>query len=1026
MTAPLCLTDPRLLAAVYPWEPGVRGGTPQPELIASYRRESGLTDNNALATRAAAAGLDVDSFLARLAPSAVWPEPAWWTWLKSVEPGPDTAVVHRLAPARWQLLGHLHPELKRWQSDLRQALSAPLSAAEAERWTTLLMPAQVDRIFALALPTALLELKLAAGQGQLQGADSAARFAHFCAGLAGPRRAALRDLYPLLWRDLAEQALAACAWWPRLCQLLRRHGALLSARFGFSIAPETVVGIDGGLGDRHHAAAGTVLLYFADGGRLLCKPRSLKLEAAFQQWFGGFARELGWSPPLPVLVDLDGEDLGFAGFVAAVELADDGPSAARWYRHAGVLLAVAHGLLATDLHHENWIATACGPVAIDLETLLQPYRWAQQRRSTDLLGLTVLRTGILPREGGMHPAEFSALLPRQGLPYQAADLVDEGLDSMRLMLSERQRAARDPHLPHFSGRPVLIAGHEQALLAGFADAARLLAARAERDFAGDGALAALAALPQRVVLRATQQYQSLLDARAHSRYLRCAARRLGLIDKLWAAGDDPPLDPQRAQTETIALMSGWVPRFTGRPGQIDPGGSEAPLTTAARRIAELADPVVVARQQHVIRMTLVCAVEGSDGARVRTLPTAAADTRATDWSALATAVAGHLRQLALRDADHLNWPVLEASARGLCMQPAGLGLYNGIAGLWLCWARWCRAAPATAADHAFRDRLRDSISHRVLRNPGALPSAGLAAAGGVLYADGLVGQLGAPVLPEAARQKVLATLDRQLPGCTEADVISGLAGAVLGLSAQLESGATDCGPLRERLVSCCARLQQQVAADGGWRSTHYGHALTGIAHGAAGVALALVAASRWLPESGTAGALALAADALRFEERFLDVGGGCWRDARHDRGSAAAETCMAWCHGLPGLLHARLVLRDALPEARATLARLAPWYAQVAAQGFGSDWVLCHGDLGQWRMLAAAARAGLYPQAAVTRCAVDQAQRWTLGWPALARQAVNPGLFDGLGGLLWAAMDGAGGEVPGLDLLGLAPRWESR
>jgi len=63
------------------------------------------------------------------------------------------------------------------------------------------------------------------------------------------------------------------------------------------------------------------------------------------------------------------EEYGWAEFVAPSSLPDEGAAQA-YFGAAGGLLAVAWLLGARDLHMDNVVATAAGPVVVDAEAVL--------------------------------------------------------------------------------------------------------------------------------------------------------------------------------------------------------------------------------------------------------------------------------------------------------------------------------------------------------------------------------------------------------------------------------------------------------------------------------------------------------------------------------------------------------------------------------------------------------------------------------------------------------------------------------
>lgn len=126
--------------------------------------------------------------------------------------------------------------------------------------------------------------------------------------------------------------------------------------------------------------------------------------------------------------------------------------------------------------------------------------------------------------------------------------------------------------------------------------------------------------------------------------------------------------------------------------------------------------------------------------------------------------------------------------------------------------------------------------------------------------------------------------------------------------------------------------------------------LTGYAHGAAGIALALLElhAATGLPEFLETGRLAFA-----YEDSVFDPERGNWPDYRRHGNAPATSFALAWCHGAPGIALSRLramTLEPARSAPLAAVARLAlrttlDTVEQTTARTC-PDTTLCHGLAG--------------------------------------------------------------------------------
>ncbi|MFI7152209.1 lanthionine synthetase LanC family protein [Nonomuraea sp. NPDC050022] len=189
-------------------------------------------------------------------------------------------------------------------------------------------------------------------------------------------------------------------------------------------------------------------------------------------------------------------------------------------------------------------------------------------------------------------------------------------------------------------------------------------------------------------------------------------------------------------------------------------------------------------------------------------------------------------------------------------------------------------------------------------------------------------------------------------GDQEYDLMSGVAGAVPAFA--LGYRYTGDERMAEAAVTAAlwlGRSARKSRTGWSWRSPglRNQHDLTGLSHGAAGVAVAFLEVFRLTGEEMFATG---ARNAMRYEDRWLDVGEGNWPDFRENTADRRARTFVTlWCHGAPGIALSRLYAYEVLGEARwrhdamtalATTERV----TRPLANGGGADFSLCHGLAG--------------------------------------------------------------------------------
>lgn len=241
------------------------------------------------------------------------------------------------------------------------------------------------------------------------------------------------------------------------------------------------------------------------------------------------------------------------------------------------------------------------------------------------------------------------------------------------------------------------------------------------------------------------------------------------------------------------------------------------------------------------------------------------------------------------------------------------------------------------------------------------------------------------------------------------DLLGGVAGVLIGLACTPLPPGHDAarGEALARLIRRLAAMGVADASGVRWPMATTETPVVGLAHGASGIALALLVAARRL-EGHTPGvrrsrssgrhsdAAALArrwaGDALRWEEGLWDADRGGWPDLRKQMSGPG----LAWCHGALGVGLIASLLASAEPGTRlAGTAHVAYLRAAQAAQlhrpaSADFDATLCHGLGGVVELHLAASRAWPTASAEHLRRARQVADgivangrpAWTCGVPA--------------------------------------------
>jgi type 2 lantibiotic biosynthesis protein LanM len=939
-------------------------------------------------------------------------------------PGPVGTGLHRLlAPfARWAQLRLEEPlsrvraagaavDLEGLSSDLMADLSLDLARA-------------ADR-------TLILELNIARMQGQLPGEDSAARTRAFTDSvLSSPARLrALYRRYPALARLLA----TICGSWVNgVAEMLTAWADdrdEVVARIFTGRDPGPLTGLGPGSGDPHEGGRRVRVLRFAGGARVVYKPRPLDVDVELQR-IVAWMNEGGLATPLPVLQVVRRPTHGWTSFVDH-EPAEDTAAIRRYYYRLGALLPLLWIVRGTDFHFENVIAQGEWPMLIDLEMLFSnsmsgssaiapgPSEPPAQKMLRD----SVLEAGILPSQpvsaDRKRPSEdVSALGKREGQAWKN-DLEfvrDAGTDAMRV---ERGTATLPPsaNLPRLGGREVDVVGYEGDLLAGMRDAhASLLRAR-ETLLEPAGLLAGAARASVRHVVRPTLQYGTLLGRACHPNRLADALRReYYLAPRLAGFLSLGPRLRAIVPREFEELVDFDIPRFTARPAARSLWRSDgrelrtffdrSALALCRQRIRDLtADSA--ARQEEVARLSLVSLRVGAPhehthphGGPSEPVSPASPPPSAGTLVREAREIAHWCRERCVVEGGRAEWfGLLQNQHLQVSLGPSGADLYGGAAGLALFLTTLARLDPASDVQDLALSATR--LARRALGHPAA--GGAFDGRGGIAYALLHVGSaLGRQQLVDEALAALLAVSD-QAEGDEILDVIGGSAGMVAVLLAFARAtGST-------RALDAATRfgdrlIAKRIAQERGcaWPNAIASHApLTGVAHGAGGIAWALL---RLGAATGERRFADCGRDGLRYEQAAFDPVHRNWPDFRLPAGQRNGNAPAGWCYGAPGIGLTRLTLpAEAVGEPeRAEIDLVLQGLVELPAHANDS---LCHGELGNLETLVRASELLERPELldrARERAGRVAARRgrsgqWRSGLEG-TREPV-PGLFLGMAGI---------------------------
>lgn len=841
---------------------------------------------------------------------------------------------------------------------------------------------------------------------------------------------AIFDVYPVLGRLTGTRVVQWIETTSAFLQRLDLDAEALSATFWAGAPIGGVHAVRVGLSDRHHGGQSVIDVVFDCGLHVVYKPRSLRIDVRWSALVDWINRN---QPPVELRAApaLDRGTHGWMAHVAAAPCDD----ARLFYRRAGGLLGLLYVLQCTDGHMENIIASGNHPVLIDLETLLAHTEYRSidgEIRSVaqERLDQSVMRVSMLP--AWRPSADLSGAVDLSGLGARGGQTVRNVLTLTAVNTSRMDYGPADitmaaaANVPTTSdGSPIDLREHLADVVAGFADFHRFMITHRTPLRAQ---LEAFRDCRSRLVLRNTRIYGALLDSLRHPIHLADGAVWSIGLRGLWRAAIPSPALPPCAPLvadEIAALERLDIPHFEvccGDDGVVLENGSvargllEGASVDHALACLDRLDDADREFQCRLLEMATALHFETRSAAS----PSAAPPAVRIPPSPLleeACAIAAAIEADALHDTDGPSWiaPTFLLGVDRSVVSPLDHGLYNGTGGIAIFFAALGSVLGGERAGH-YRSLARRvlqplrTVLHKEAQRASLVRSVGLgglAGLGSMVYALACTATLldDDAMRDDAFRFALLPTND-EIAADPLLDPSLGIAGALLGMLALHRRHPH---PVLIERASLCGDRLLQTREQGAWPVPFAPRPLTGMAHGAAGFAWALLSL---YASSGQEVWRDAAMEALQYEQRCFDADKGNWPDFRLDPSSSVEgpRFALAWCAGAGGVVLERAV---GLPFADSPLIRadLDAGLNTILGAGLSSLDHYCCGNAGLIDIVAECGRRLARPPLTVeARARMDGvlARARAAGgfrfYDQLPPRYGNPTLFRGAAGVGYLAL----------------------
>lgn len=594
------------------------------------------------------------------------------------------------------------------------------------------------------------------------------------------------------------------------------------------------------LGDRHNGKS-TCLVKEDDGREYIYKPRSAQTEHAWSL----FLKRLSDAGLvlLPKCVEILSERENEHTEALVQHCATDEEGLKRYWKRCGVLVFLTYLLGSTDLHSENLIAAGEYPVLVDLETLMNGT--VQNTISDGTLLESVFRSHLLPH--------FSGGADDGGLTGTDGD-----------------------NLPLCGGKHILPCQYLRELLSGFETGYRF--ALSHRALLEE-ALSEFSGCSFRTLLRPTTVYFKILHNLKLTPEAERPALAEGYLRRAYTHGETAPLSEAEAkqlQAETDALLAQDIPLFYAKADgtALFCAGKEvrenffrlSAMDAAKERLLGL-NETDLEKQKKLIAASVNALLP---------LPQQS-EAPSADWmEKIGTALAENA--LPAHKSVYVH---LMSHGNNTMFHSVGFGAYYGLSGMMCCYA----AFYAKTGDKKWLEtienyltKLENELICQTFQTPLSDSSCNLNdGLGGMIAALLHVTELTGEKRAYEDAAKLAKKLDASQLGKCTGDVLGGAADICFSLPKLPQEIAR---PLAEALLPALMNAEST---------------LTGAAHGAAGLALALGAVQTVL---GTDAADEKILSLLRWEDEQYVYEKRNWKDLRDKEHIGYMR---GWCAGAPGI-----------------------------------------------------------------------------------------------------------------------------
>lgn len=786
--------------------------------------------------------------------------------------------------------------------------------------------------------------------------------------------------YPVLFRLLLQTVSNWVKYISEIIENTTKDKIKLNSIYNNNDDLGEIKGINLSLGDSHNGKS-VALIEFESGMEILYKPRSLLIDKQYNELIKFFNSQKATKYNFFEIKVLDRGKYGWMTFIEHLACNTD-IQVKNFYVRSGNLLALMYILNATDFHHENIIAHSEYPVPIDLETLTHQHfldlnddvhSETAIQKAANLIKKSVKSTGMLPNQIFLEKGEKKSVgIDVSGMGAKGDQKSSHKVQKIINLNSDLIRISKDflniraeKNNPYILGQDIKNSDYIEEIKSGFQEMYRWVM---KNKGLMKTQLKKFGNLETRVILRATNQYSRLLDQSFHPDFLRNGIARDLFLHRINVNKPSQRDIDKVIKKEKKDLLNGDIPTFSTK---LDEPHLYIDETTKIENYFKLSNKELVnlkldslskddlLLQLSIIHMSVLAGDSQPDKDSIKIKLEEKSDSTVIKERCLNQAVVIGERILSRAIRGRINHNIdyswistvfngTEESSWSI--SPTGVDLYNGNAGVAIFFSYLSKLTNRKDFKEAsynslnsMRERLKNFDSHN-FRHMGAFD--GWA---GCIYSMHIVAENWDDSILREEVANGVDIINLSIDHIQETDITSGLAG-LLGilLSIYETTGYEKALKVAEK---CAIKIINKSVTMGkgiAWNFSLDNMAYTGFAHGSAGI-LSMLA--RLYTFNKDPLIINIIKKALNFERNNYVSAQGNWKRSFTDN-----TLQYAWCHGAPGILLSRLILKDIGYKDDLIDKEIQIAINTTLERGLTSNHSLCHGNFGQIEILKMASK----------------------------------------------------------------------